>query len=74
MTTVNDLVHRGVEVRSLSDGIDPSTREGRLMLNLMATFAEYEANSSRNASRPASMLLRPRHQIPVRHRKPKRLR
>lgn len=29
-------------IRSLSDGIDPSTREGRLMLNLMATFAEYE--------------------------------
>ena len=42
ITTVNGLVHRGVEVRSLSDGIDPSTREGRLMLNLMATFAEYE--------------------------------
>ena len=42
ITTVNDLVHRGVEVRSLSDGIGPSTREGRLMLNLMATFAEYE--------------------------------
>lgn len=42
ITTVNDLIHRGVQVRSLSDGIDPSTREGRLMLNLMATFAEYE--------------------------------
>ncbi|TYC99910.1 recombinase family protein [Arthrobacter echini] len=42
VTTVKDLLHRGIEVRSLSDGIDPSTREGRLMLNLMATFAEYE--------------------------------
>lgn len=42
VTTVKDLVDRGVEIRSLSDGIDPSTREGRLMLNLMATFAEYE--------------------------------
>jgi DNA invertase Pin-like site-specific DNA recombinase len=42
ITTVKDLLDRGVEVRSLSDGIDPSTREGRLMLNLMATFAEYE--------------------------------
>lgn len=40
--TVKDLIDRGVGVRSLSDGIDPSTREGRLMLNLMATFAEYE--------------------------------
>lgn len=42
VTTVKELVDRGIEVRSVSDGIDPSTREGRLMLNLMATFAEYE--------------------------------
>ncbi|WP_010525884.1 recombinase family protein [Nesterenkonia sp. F] len=42
ITTVDDLLERGVAVRSLSDGIAPSTREGRLMLNLMATFAEYE--------------------------------
>lgn len=42
ITTVKDLLDRGIEVRSLSDGIDPSTREGRLMLHLMATFAEYE--------------------------------
>lgn len=33
---------RGVAVKPLSDGIGPSTREGRLLLNLMATFAEYE--------------------------------
>lgn len=42
ITTVNALVERGVAVRSLADGIDPSSREGRLMLSLMATFAEYE--------------------------------
>jgi DNA invertase Pin-like site-specific DNA recombinase len=42
ITTVKDLTERGVAITSLSDGIDPSTREGRLMLNLMATFAEYE--------------------------------
>ncbi len=42
ITTVKNLLDRGIEVRSLSDGIDPSTREGRLMLHLMATFAEYE--------------------------------
>lgn len=42
ITTVKDLLDRGIEVRSLSDSIDPSTREGRLMLHLMATFAEYE--------------------------------
>ncbi len=42
VTTVRELIERGVAVRSISDGIDPSTREGRLMLSLMATFAEYE--------------------------------
>lgn len=42
ITTVSDLTDRGIAVFSLTDGIDPSTREGRLMLNLMATFAEYE--------------------------------
>lgn len=40
--TVTGLTDRGVMVTSLSDGIDPSTRQGRLMLHLMATFAEYE--------------------------------
>jgi len=42
ITTVKDLVDRGVKIKSLSDGITPETREGRLMLSLMATFAEYE--------------------------------
>jgi DNA invertase Pin-like site-specific DNA recombinase len=42
ITTVKNLLDRGIEVRSLSDGIDPATREGRLMLHLMAVFAEYE--------------------------------
>lgn len=42
ITTVAELTDRGVAMRSLTDRINPSTREGRLMLNLMATFAEYE--------------------------------
>lgn len=40
--TVSDLVERGVVVRSLSDRIDPSTSEGRLILGFMATIAQYE--------------------------------
>ena len=31
-----------MQVRSISDGIDPATSTGRLMLNLLATLAEYE--------------------------------
>lgn len=42
INTVDGLLARGVRIRSISDGIDPSTREGRMQLNLMATFAEYE--------------------------------
>jgi hypothetical protein len=36
------LRDRGILVRSLSDGIDPATSTGRLMLNMLATLAEYE--------------------------------
>jgi len=40
--TVSGLQDRGIQVRSISDGIDPANPTGRLMLNLLATLAEYE--------------------------------
>ncbi len=42
LNTVNLLRDRHVAVRSVSDGIDPATSTGRLMLNMLATLAEYE--------------------------------
>ena len=42
LNTVNLLQDRGVALRSLSDGIDPATSTGRLMLNMLATLADYE--------------------------------
>lgn len=42
LNTVTLLRERGVAVRSVSDGIDPDTSTGRLMLNMLATLAEYE--------------------------------
>jgi DNA invertase Pin-like site-specific DNA recombinase len=42
LNTVALLRNRGVHVRSISDGIDPATSTGRLMLNMLATLAEYE--------------------------------
>lgn len=42
LNTVNLFRERGVQVRSISDGIDPATSTGRLMLNMLATLAEYE--------------------------------
>lgn len=42
LSTVNLLRDKGVDIRSVSDGIDPATTNGRLMLGLLATLAEYE--------------------------------
>jgi DNA invertase Pin-like site-specific DNA recombinase len=42
LNTVKLLRERGIQVRSISDGIDPATSTGRLMLNMLATLAEYE--------------------------------
>ena len=42
LSAVNTMRDGGVSVRSISDGIDPETSTGRLMLNMLATLAEYE--------------------------------
>jgi DNA invertase Pin-like site-specific DNA recombinase len=42
LNTVKSLQQAGINVRSVSDGIDPSTRTGRMMLGMLATLAEYE--------------------------------
>lgn len=42
LNTVNLLTESGIAVRSVQDGIDPATTSGRLMLNMLATLAEYE--------------------------------
>ena len=42
LNTVTGLRDAGIQVRSISDGIDPAKATGRLMLNMLATLAEYE--------------------------------
>lgn len=42
LNTVNLLRAAGIGIRSVQDGIDPATSSGRLMLNMLATLAEYE--------------------------------
>lgn len=42
LATVADLQSRGIGVRSIQDGIDPSTSTGKLMLGILGTLAEYE--------------------------------
>lgn len=42
LSTVNLLRGQGVKIQSVSDGIDPETTSGRMMLGMLATLAEYE--------------------------------
>lgn len=57
LNTVNLLRDRGVAVKSISDGIDPATSTGRLMLNMLATrWRSTNASSSPSESTPASRL------------------
>ncbi|MFB9654430.1 recombinase family protein [Pseudarthrobacter oxydans] len=42
LNTVAHMQERGIALRSLVDGIDPSTAAGRMQLALFATMAEYE--------------------------------
>lgn len=39
---VLDLSEKGVTIKGLNDGVDTSTINGRLFLNIMASLAEYE--------------------------------
>lgn len=40
--TIEDLEHRGIVLRSLTESIDMSTVAGRLMVSILASFAQYE--------------------------------
>ncbi len=42
LNTVNTLRESGINIRSIQDGSDPTTTNGRLLLNMLATLAEYE--------------------------------
>ena len=63
-TLAQDLRARGVEIVSLTDGVDTRTSTGRLVLGLLATLAEYEREAIRErvvagmgAARRRGMLL-----------------
>ncbi|WP_253905217.1 recombinase family protein, partial [Arthrobacter sp. H14] len=42
LNTVEELTKQDIGLRSLVDGVDPSTAQGRMQLGLFATLAEYE--------------------------------
>jgi DNA invertase Pin-like site-specific DNA recombinase len=61
--TIRGLADRGVGFRSLTDNIDTSSAQGRLQLNMMASFAEFERELIRERVRAgkARMLAEGRH-------------
>ena len=65
LNTVNGLRDSGIAVRSISDGIDPATSTGRLMLNMLATLAEYDTRTHRRAGQRRYRRV-PRRRHPVR--------
>jgi DNA invertase Pin-like site-specific DNA recombinase len=47
----DELDRQGIEVCSITEGIDPTTAGGRLAKNLILSFAEYERDSISEATR-----------------------
>jgi len=50
-TALHELTTRGVQVRSLREGVDTSTPTGRAVTSIMATIAELELELVRSAVR-----------------------
>lgn len=42
LTLLRNMQERGIELRTISGGIDTTTPAGRLMINIMGTLAEFE--------------------------------
>lgn len=51
ITMLSDLTERGINVRSVIDGLDTSTPTGRAMLGMLAIFAEMERGFIRERTR-----------------------
>lgn len=48
---IEDLTHRGIRIRSISDGLDSTTPTGKAMLQMLAIFAELERSFIRERTR-----------------------
>lgn len=60
LSTIRELRDRGVQIRSLTEGIDPATAAGRMMIGILASFAEYELELKRERAEAKRQLIRKR--------------
>lgn len=60
LNTIKDLRDRGILVQSLTEGLDPNTPSGRLMIGLLSHIAEYELELKAERSAAKRQLIRQR--------------
>lgn len=60
LNTIKDLRDKGIQLRSLTDNIDPDTASGKLMLALLAHLAEYENDLKAERAAAKRVLIRQR--------------
>lgn len=53
VSVVDDLGHRGVQFRSLTEALDTTTATGRLLFHIVASVAEFERELTRERTRAA---------------------
>ena len=58
LNTIKDLDDRGVVLRSLTDGLDGSTKAGRMVIGMLALVAEYEIDLKAERAEAKRALLR----------------
>lgn len=45
-TTIKELLDAGIVIRALREGVDPSTPKGRMIMCVMASFAELRVGAA----------------------------
>ena len=56
---VNKLMEEGIHLQSLTDNIDTSTSQGKLMFNVFASLAEFERDLIRERTQAGLKAARP---------------
>lgn len=60
LTTIKDLTDSGIAIRSVTEGIDPTTPAGRMQVGILAVLAEYELDLKSERAEAKRALIRQR--------------